>query len=172
MSRYPGALVASDVLLRIFRVLNIGTGVLMILALPASFLFEPQFLQFFSKKPPRIDPAWLLPVLRIWLVSGLALIAAVHVLFSRLLALVETVRAGDPFVPENAGRLKTIAWCLLACQLLNLLFGVFAAAVNAAGSNIEWKLTLTGWLSVALTFVLAWVFEEGTRMRDDLERVI
>jgi hypothetical protein len=64
--------------------------------------------------------------------------AAIHVLLSRLLAVVETVRSGDPFVAENAARLKTMAWCVLAIQLLHLTFGALAAALNAAGSNVEW----------------------------------
>jgi hypothetical protein len=80
---------------------------------------------------------------------------------------------GDPFVPENAARLQTIAWCVLALQLLHLTFGVMAATVNAAGSNVDWKFSgLTGWLAVVLLFVLARVFEEGTQMREDLERMI
>ena len=169
---YSGALGVSRVLLKLMRVLNIGIGVMLLLALPASFVFEPQFLQFFSKRPPRIDPAWLMPTLRIWIVLALPMIAAVHVSLSRLLDVVETVRSGDPFVPENAKRLNTIAWCLLATQLLNLAYGALAATMNLAGSRIEWKFALTGWLAVVLLFVLARVFEEGTQMRDDLEKMI
>jgi hypothetical protein len=168
----PGALGASHILLWIFLVLNIGVGVLMVLALPASFVFEPQFLAFFSKKPPRIDPSWLMPTLRAWIVAGLVMIAVVHIIFTRLLAMVATVRAGDPFVPENAARLMTIAWCALSIELLRLLFGLFASTMNAAGSNIPYDYSLTGWLAVALTFVLARVFEHGTRMRDDLGTMI
>src|SRR5258708_24932550 len=99
-------------------------GVMLVAAIPASFLFEPQFFQFFSKRPPRIDPAWLVPVLRIWVVLALLMVAAVQAFLSRLLAVVETVRAGDPFVPENAARLKTIAWCVPATQMLHLTFGI------------------------------------------------
>jgi hypothetical protein len=146
---------------------------MVVVAFPASFLFEPQFFEFFSKQPPRIDPAWLMPVLRTWLVLALAMVAAVHVLLARLLAMVETVRSGDPFVPDNAARLQTIAWCALALQVLHLTFGVMAATLNAAGSNVDWKFSgLTGWLAVVLLFVLARVFEEGTQMREDLERMI
>jgi hypothetical protein len=143
-----------------------------VVAIPASFLFEPQFFHFFSKRPPRIDPAWLVPALRIWIVLALLMVAAVHMFLARLLAVVETVRAGDPFVPENAARLKTIAWCVLATQLLHLTFGMLAATMNAAGSNIDWKFSVTGWLAVVLLFVLARVFEEGTLMRKELETMI
>ncbi len=100
------------------------------------------------------------------------MVAAVHVVLSRLLAVVETVRSGDPFVPENAARLQTIAWCVLATQLLDLTFGMMAATMNAAGSRIDWKFSVTGWVAVVLLFVLARVFEEGTLMREDLEKMI
>ena len=170
---HSATLGAARILLRILRAFNLVTGVMLIIAIPASFLFEPQFFEFCSKRPPRIDPTWLVPVLRIWMVLALAMVAAVHVLFSRLLAMVETVRAGDPFVADNAARLQTIAWCALALQLLHLAFGVMAATVNAAGSSVDWNFSgFTGWLAVLLLFVLARVFEEGTQMREDLQRMI
>ena len=170
---HSSALSASRILLRILRAFNLVMGLVLAVAFPASFLFEPHFFEFFSKQPPRIDPQWLVPVLRIWIVLALPMFAAVHVLLSRLLAVVETVRSGDPFVPENAARLKTIAWCVLAVQLLHLTFGVLAATLNAAGSTVEWTFSgLTGWVAVVLLFVLARVFEEGTLMREDLETMV
>ena len=47
-----------------------------------------------------------------------------------------------------------------------------AATINAAGSNVEWKFSAAGWEAVLLLFVLARVFEEGTRLRHDLETMI
>jgi hypothetical protein len=173
---YDKVLGASRTLLRILRVLNIAAGLGMIVAFAMSFFFEPLFHEFFSKKPPHIDAAWMVPTLRLWLVLGVGMVAASHVLFSGLLAMVRTVRAGDPFVPDNAARLKTIAWCMLALQLLHLTFGVLASIMNAAGSNIDFDFSLTGtligWAAVLLVFVLARVFEEGTRIRTDLETMI
>jgi hypothetical protein len=171
---HSSALSASRILLRILRAFNLVVmGVMLAVAFPASFLFEPQFFEFFSKQPPRIDPTWLVPVLRIGLVLALAMVAAFHILLSRLLAVVETVRSGDPFVPENAVRLKTIAWCVLTTQLLHLTYGMLAATLNAAGSNVDWTFSgVTGWVAVILLFVLARVFEEGTHMREDLKTMI
>jgi hypothetical protein len=173
---YETVLGASRTLLRILLVLNIAAGAGMLAALPTSFIFAPIFHEFFSKRPPHIDPAFMLPVLRLWLVLGLGMVAATHVFFSRLLAIVGTVRAGDPFVADNAVRLKTIAWCMLALQLLHLSFGLMAAVMNAAGSNIHFDFSLTGtligWAAVLLMFVLARVFEEGARIRSDLEAMI
>lgn len=172
LQTHATALSASRLLLKFLRICNIVLGVGLIIGLPASFLFEPTFIAFFSKKPPHIDPTWLMPTLRIWLVLAFGMVAAVHVSLSRLLDVVETVRTGDPFVPENAVRLNTIAWCVLINELLRLAFGVLAATMNAAGSNIQWEFSLTGWLAVVLLFVLARVFEAGTHLRDDLEKMI
>ena len=165
------ALSASRILLSILRVLNILMGVGLVLAMPASFVFEPTFFEFFSKKPPRIDPSLLIPTLRVWFVLALLMVALVHVQLTRLLAVVATVH-DDPFVPENAVRLKTIAWCMLGIEVLRLTFGMLAGTMNAAGSNIEWKFSASGWVAVVLLFVLAQVFEAGTRMRADLRTMI
>lgn len=169
---YSTALGASRVLLRLVRVLNLVMAAILIVFLFASFFFEPAFREFLTKRPPHANPAMLMPVLRLWMLLGLPALAAVHVLLSRLLAMVETVRDGDPFVPENAARLTTIAWCLLGVQLFDLACGVLASAMNAAGSNIHWSFTVTGWIAVALLFVLARVFELGTRLRGDLQAMI
>lgn len=170
------ALSAARILVLILRALNLLVGVGALVAFVASFPFASVFVEFFSKRPASIDPGWLMPTLRIWMVLVLPMVAAVHVVLTRVLAVVETVRGGDPFVPDNAERLKTIAWCMLAVQLLGIVYGALAGAMNAAGSNIDWVPglgdALSGWLGVALLFVLAQVFEEGTRMRDDLEKMI
>jgi hypothetical protein len=106
------ALGASRALLRILRFLNLLVAALLLAWLMASFAFEPTFREFFAKQPPRIHGGLLMPLLRIWIVLGMPALAALHIVLSRLLAMIEAVRAGDPFVPENAARLKTIAWCM------------------------------------------------------------
>lgn len=169
---YSAALGASQALLRLLRTLNLLTGLILLAGFLGSFLFEPAFREFFSKQPPRIDAGLLLPILRSWMLLTVPAIAAIHVLLSRLLDMVETVRLGDPFVPENAVRMKTIAWCILGLQLFDLACGAMAAAMNAAGSNMNWSFSVTGWVAVVLLFVLARVFEEGTRIRTDLEAMI
>ncbi len=113
-----------------------------------------------------------MPLLRVWMLIAMPAVAAVHLMLSRLLDMVAAVRAGDPFVPENGARMKTIAWCMLAIQLFDLACGAMAAAMNAAGSGIDWSFSVAGWVAVALLFVLARVFEEGTRIRADLEAMI
>ena len=107
-------------------------------------------------------------------VFGLAAIPLNHVVLRRLFAIVETVRAGDPFVSGNAARLQAIAWALLALQLVSLVIGAIAEAVSrqAPSFDVDAGFSIAGWLAVLLNFLLARVFAEGTRMREDLDGTV
>jgi DUF2975 family protein len=116
------------------------------------------------------------------LIVGMRAIAAVfliaiplhYVVLKRLLAIVGTVRAGDPFVAANALHLRSIAWTLLALQLLSLVIGAIANAVSTPANPLHLNagFSISGWLAVLLTFLLASVFAEGTLMRDELEGTV
>jgi hypothetical protein len=112
--------------------------------------------------------------LRAVAVVGLVTIPLNYIVLKRLLAMVGSVRAGDPFVAANAQRLQAIAWALLALQLLSLVIGGIAKAVSSPGHPVDLDagFSVTGWLAVLLTFVLARVFAEGTLMREDLEGTV
>jgi DUF2975 family protein len=105
---------------------------------------------------------------------GLLLIPLNHASLKRLLAIVETVRAGDPFVAENAQRLQVIAWILLTMQLLSIVIGALAKSISTPEHpvNLDAGFSITGWLAVLLTFLLARVFAAGAVMRDDLEGTV
>ena len=123
---------------------------------------------------PSPEAARLVMGLRAIAVLGLVAIPINYVVLTRLLAIVETVRTGDPFVAANAERLQAIAWALLALQLLSLVIGAIAKAVAIPGHplKIDAGFSVNGWLAVLLTFLLARVFAEGTLMRDDLEGTV
>src|SRR5262249_49188832 len=97
-----------------------------------------------------------------------------YVVLNRLLAIVLTVRAGDAFVAANADRLQAIAWALLALQLLSLLVGAIAKTVSTPAHplHLDAGFSISGWLAVIPTFLLARVFAEGTHMREDLEGTV
>jgi hypothetical protein len=111
---------------------------------------------------------------RLIMAIGIGSAPLTHILLTRLLAIVETVRRGDPFVAGNAARLQTTAWALLGLELLHLAVGAIAAAVSSASQplDLDWNFSVTGWLAVLLLFVLARVFDHGTRLRDDLEGTV
>ena len=95
-------------------------------------------------------------------------------LLRRLMAIVETVRAGDPFVAANADRLQAIAWIQLALQLISITVGAVGSAVSTSGHelHLDAGFSPSAWLAVVMTFVLARVFADGAAMREDLEGTV
>lgn len=112
--------------------------------------------------------------LRVIAALGLVAVPLNHLILKRLTAIVETVRAGDPFVAANAIRLQAIAWSLLALQLLSMVIGAIGEAISSPGHplHLDAGFSASGWLAVLLTFILARVFGEGTLMREDLEGMV
>ena len=121
---YVKVLRASRILLKIWRILNLTVATAIVGMALASFIFEPAFRAYFARQPG-LDSDVILPTMRLWAVTALPMFAAIHVMASRLLAMTETARAGDPFAPENATRMRVIAWCLLVVQLFELACGLF-----------------------------------------------
>lgn len=166
------ALGLSRLLLKALIVLNIAAAAAFLVLLAASFVFENAFLGYYRTRMPEVDADLLVPTLRAMVLIGAPMFAMIHVLLARILEIIDTVRAGRPFVVENAARLRTIAWALLIIQLLHLAFGVATRFVAAAHFEMAWDVSIGGWLAVLLAFVLAQVFEQGARMRHDLEAMI
>ncbi|MGH8026635.1 MAG: DUF2975 domain-containing protein [Pseudoxanthomonas sp.] len=123
------------------------------------------------------EGAWEVRVaLRAVVVIGLIGAYVAHRVLRELLAIVDTVRSGDPFVADNARRLQAIAWWVLAGEGLRLLVGAIVSAADRAapslGIDFDVGFSFAPWLAVLLLFVLAHVFEQGTRMRADLEGTV
>lgn len=108
--------------------------------------------------------------LRAIVVVGMAGAAIVHTILRRLLAIVDTVRVGDPFILDNAQRLNAIAWRVAALEGLRIIVAAIAAVVWEAGKISAFA--FAPWLAVLLLFVLAGVFAHGAQMRDDLEGTV
>ena len=166
------ALPLAYVLLRILIVVNWlgGAAILALLVV----LPNEQWIMTAFKLSPSPEAERLVMGLRAIAVLGLAAIPLNHAVLKRLLAIVETVRGGDPFVAANASRLQAIAWALLALQLLSIVIGGIGKAVSTPAHpvNLDAGFSINGWLAVLLTFLLARVFAEGTHMRDDLEGTV
>ena len=162
------ALPIAHVVLRILIVLNwvMAAAILVLLvAMP-----NEQWIMRAFKLSPSPDAERLVMGLRVVAVLGLATIPLNYGIFKRLLAMVETVRAGDPFVASNASRLQAIAWGLFTLQILSMVIGAIGKAVSSPAHpvNLDAGFSINGWLAVLLTFLLARVFAEGALMRDDL----
>jgi hypothetical protein len=171
-SSSTAALPIAHGILRILIVLNwlFGAAILaLLLVMP-----NQQWIMRAFKLTPSPDAERLIMGLRAIAVLGLASIPLNHVILKRLLAMIETVRAGNPFVAANAVRLHTIGWMLLALQILSIVIGTIGKAVSTAAHPLHLNagFSINGWLAVLLTFVLARVFAEGATMREDLEGTV
>jgi len=166
------ALSIAYVMLRILIVVN-WLGGAAILALLVVMPNE-QWIMAAFKLSPSPEAERLVMGLRAIAVLGLVSIPLNYALLKRLLAIVETVRAGDPFVTANASRLQAIAWVLLAVNLLSIVIGAIARTVSTPANplHIDAGFSISGWLAVLLTFLLARVFAEGALMREDLEGTV
>ena len=174
MSRpYSAALTITNVVLRILIVLNWLYGAA-ILALLIWSLTHEQWTMTALGVPPSPETERLIIGMRAVAALGLAAIPLNYAVLTRLLAIVESVRAGNPFVATNASRLQAIAWVLLALQLLSLVIGAIGKAVSTPAHpfHLDAGFSISGWLAVLLTFVLARVFAEGTLMREDVEGTV
>jgi hypothetical protein len=114
-----------------------------------------------------------------WAMRGIAALGVAtaplnYMILRRLLLMVETVRAGDPFVAANAYRLQAIAWLMVALQLISMTIGGIGKAISTSEHpfHLDAGFSVNSWLAIILTFVLARVFAEGTLMREDLEGTV
>ena len=175
MSRQPPsspALPIAHAVLRILIVLN-WLMVPVIIGLLFVMPNEQWIMKSFGLSPSP-EATRLVMGLRAVAVLGLVAIPLHYIVLKRLLAIVETVRAGDPFVAANATRLHAIAWTLLTLQLLSLVIGAIAKSISIPGHplHLDAGFSINGWLAVLLTFLLARVFAKGALMREDLEGTV
>jgi len=170
---YPEPLALSRRVLRVVIRLNQLMGLAILALLIASLVAEVPVMTALGVRPTDSNSMLILGM-RLIMVIGIAAVPIAHIVLTRLLAIVDTVRVGDPFVAENAARLETMAWAVLGLELLHFAVGAIAASVSTKDHplDIDWNFSLTRWLAVLLLFVLARVFEQGTRMREDLQGTV
>jgi len=166
------ALPIAHAVLRILIVLNW----LMAAAIMTLLLIMPneQWIMSAFKLSPSLEAAQVVWGLRSVAILGLVAVPLNYGILKRLLAMVETVRAGDPFVATNAQRLQAIAWMLLTVQILSIVIGAIGKSISTPAHpvNLDAGFSINGWLAVLLTFLLARVFAEGTHMREELEGTV
>ena len=162
-------LALSRTVLRVLVKLNVLLGVLIFALLIASIVAGETVMRALGLTPTP-DSGRLFFAIRGIMVIGILATPVLHLVYTRLLAIVETVHAGDPFVTVNAARLQAIAWATVLLELMHV--GVVALAngviVGSQKVDIGGKFSITPWLTILLLFVLARVFDQGARMRDEL----
>jgi hypothetical protein len=114
----------------------------------------------------------------VFLIAG-GLIGTIFILLAvrATSGIVDTAISGDPFVGDNAERLKRIGWLLLGVmvvQFLSTTMVVWIAPDNNIAGHIDGGSgpSLAGLLAVLLIFVLARIFRHGSEMRAELEGTV
>jgi hypothetical protein len=80
--------------------------------------------------------------------------------------------AGDPFHPDNVGRLRLIGVALIGLNVIPILARLIGRALFPDIPFDNRWFDLTGWSSILVVFVLAEVFREGARLRREAELTI
>ena len=163
------ALAVARPVIKVLMILNVGYGMAIAALLVWSF-----FIEGWPARPLGFDMVNAHPYvghgLRGIVVVGVIGAVIVHTVLRRLLAIVDTVRAGDPFIHENSRRLDQIAWRVLSLEGLRLVNATLAYAFWEPGKIAAFS--FGPWLAVLLLFVLSGVFAHGAKLREDLEGTV
>jgi Protein of unknown function (DUF2975) len=91
-----------------------------------------------------------------------------------LIAIIDTVKVGSPFIIENAKRLREMGWLVLASEALALLGMPLSVWLEQSLGEGDYKFTLSfdAIITALLLFILARVFQQGAQMRDELEGTV
>jgi hypothetical protein len=89
----------------------------------------------------------------------------------QLKRILTTLSDGEPFVAENAPRLKRIAIAVALMEFARMAIAATAMALLESGSH-RLGINLAAWIGVAVLFVLSSVFAEGTRLREEEKMTI
>lgn len=90
----------------------------------------------------------------------------------RLRKIFITLVAGQPFSLENARRLRVIGLVLAALEVSHYAIWGLLLLTHDQAAQARPDLDITGLFGIGVMFVLAEVFEEGARMKKDLDLTI
>lgn len=121
--------------------------------------------------------AGALPWMVLLLMLGIAMAILGFFFFRLLRRIVDSVGDGDPFVPVNADRLRSMAWLSLALQAvmiaatpLMIWFDALPEKPNV--HHGESGFSVGALVTALLLFILARVFRVGSQMREELEGTV
>ena len=113
------------------------------------------------------------PVLAAGLIAYAVSTVVVLFIVLRLRRIFATLTGGDPFHPGNVLRLRAIGFALAALELINYLTNLVSGwAFRDQLQKLHFPFHPTAWFAVLVVFVLAEVFREGARLRNEAELTI
>ena len=175
--RDPLLTAARLLLMAMIAVLGFAT-VLVTLAIPFIIVFQDRAMAEIAKEGITAGPEFIGAVaLLLAGVAGLLGVAVYGLILLR--RIVMSVGEGDPFVPANADRLARMGWLALAGQLASIPIGAMAmwvAEIVQDSDKVEigddFGFDIGGILLILILFILARVFRQGAKMREELEGTV
>ncbi len=124
-----------------------------------------------------VTQAW--PVVAPALLIGAVAVGGGLIIVDRLRRLFASFTSGEPFRRENATHLRIIWITMLTIEIARfVLMGMLAAVFAAVGTpnnvdpDFDFSIDFSTWMSIAILIVLAEVFREGARMKEEQELTI
>lgn len=113
------------------------------------------------------------PSLATVLLAGAAYMGGVLAIVDILRRIFVTLTAGDPFHPENVRRLRLVGAIFGGLEIGRYaLAAILTLMMPDRIKSVQGTLNLTTWFAVLVIFVLAEVFREGARLRNEAELTI
>ena len=108
------------------------------------------------------------------LVGLLVFAPGIAYICAQLRRILSTLAEGDPFLPENAPRLTRIAIAIAAIEIIRMCSVLVLAATVDLGDGYvaSININLAVWGAVIVLLILAQVFKEGTRLREEEKMTI
>lgn len=109
------------------------------------------------------------------LASVIVITAVFLTIVAQLRQICKTLMTGDPFVPSNARRLRIIWIAVAGGEVLRLLSTFIISKVSQGSDDmpeVATDLRIYVWFMVLALIILAEVFREGARMRQDAKLTV
>lgn len=119
-----------------------------------------------------LDPLQTWAVVLARLGTAVLFVGGVLTIVSSLRKIFATLKAGDPFHPDNVTRLRVVAVGLAWLELVRYAVWTLGALLPPQAAPDRPNLSLTAWFSILVVVVLAEVFREGARLRRESELTI
>lgn len=165
---------ATRLLLVLTMVVSAVVGLAMLLAIPFVWVFSNRVVVAAAENGFQLTGEDASLAISSLLGAGLLLVGLSFLFLRKLVAIIDSVSQGSPFVPQNAARLRAMGWIALAFQVLSLLAAPAELWLTRVvpGSHIQASFSFAGLIVALLLFVLARVFDHGTRLAEDVEGTV
>jgi hypothetical protein len=112
------------------------------------------------------------PAVAVVLCVSALYVGVLLVICGQMRRVLDTLTRGDPFHPANVRRLRVMGLALVSLEALGYLSHV--AVKLFARTDQPWALSFNGaaWFAILVVFVLAEVFREGARLRQEAELTV